>query len=153
LLPFADAWAQRQELALLKTGMSLTPSQFKDAQQAGVLCPEKVRLMVSDVIPVPKDLFWAACTFLYQLVCSKPIGFALGYGIYIQPKYLNSRSVLVHELVHVAQHERFDDLKAFVKAYLSEVLEFGYRNAPLEQEAKAIEEAICVVKLSNRRKL
>jgi heterodisulfide reductase subunit C len=71
---------------------------------------------------------------------------------YIQSKYRNSRSVLVHELVHIAQHERFEDFGAFIQEYLSEVLEFGYRHAPLEEEARLIEEALCVAKLSDRLK-
>lgn len=149
MLPFIEVWAQQQEAILLQTGQPLTLAQLSDAQQVGVCNPEKIRLVVSKKIP-SLNIIWTVGIWLYQLVCSRPIGFALGYGIYIRSQYKNSRSVLVHELVHVAQHERFDDFRAFIKKYLIEVLEFGYRHAPLEQEARRIEEALCVAKLPGK---
>ena len=152
VLPFIEVWLRQQEAVLLQVGQPLTTAQLRDAQQVGVCYPERIRLVVSEEIPIPKGGVWAVGIYLYRLICPRSIGFALGYGIYIQSQYQNSRSVLVHELVHIAQHERFEDFGAFIKEYLSEVLEFGYRHAPLEEEARLIEEALCVAKLSNRLK-
>ncbi|MBL1176853.1 hypothetical protein [Pantanalinema sp. GBBB05] len=152
MLPFIEVWLGQQETALLQAGQPLTTAQLRDAQQVGVRYPERIRVVVSEKIPMPQGGVWVVGFYLYRLICRRPIGFALGYGIYIRSPYRNSRSVLVHELVHTAQHERFENLGAFVKEYLSEVLEFGYRYAPLEEEARLIESALCVTKLSNRLK-
>ena len=61
---------------------------------------------------------------------------ALGMGgIYIREDLWGDRPLVAHELVHVAQYERYGSVEAFLRAYLEECLMIGYPNGPLEQEA------------------
>ena len=47
----------------------------------------------------------------------------------------NERRLLMHEFVHVEQHERFGGIRSFLNEYLMECLVHGYPNGPLEREA------------------
>jgi len=51
--------------------------------------------------------------------------------------------LLVHELAHVAQYERFGGFRPFLEQYLHECITIGYPAAPLEQEAKRVENELC----------
>src|SRR5213592_1641535 len=52
-LPAACEWVEEQERLILDTGIQLTRSQRADAKLAGVVHPERVRLLRVDQIPVP----------------------------------------------------------------------------------------------------
>jgi hypothetical protein len=58
------------------------------------------------------------------------------------PQHPELRSV-VHELVHVRQHEQLGGCDAFLRKYLGECLTTGYPHAPMEQEAHVIAAKIC----------
>ncbi len=70
-------------------------------------------------------------------------GLTLRYGIFIRLDYWSERRILVHELAHVVQYERLGGFEPFLRQYLEECLTLGYPAAPLEQEAKRIEQEIC----------
>ena len=53
-------------------------------------------------------------------------------------------SMVVHELVHTLQYERFGGFRPFLEEYLFEcITPPGYPFGPLEQEAKRIEHEMC----------
>ena len=56
----------------------------------------------------------------------------MGTVIFLKPKYQTSRSILAHEMVHIAQIERLS-LQGFISRYLTEVEMVG-DSAPLEAE-------------------
>ena len=60
-----------------------------------------------------------------------------GYAILLKPEFANSRRLISHELVHVAQYERLGGIAPYARQYLVEMLALGYSRAPLEQEAYA----------------
>jgi hypothetical protein len=54
LLPLACAWAEEQERLIIQRGMRLTKDQMADARRAGIVSPDRVRLMKTDQIPLPQ---------------------------------------------------------------------------------------------------
>jgi hypothetical protein len=57
------------------------------------------------------------------------------FGIYILPESLNSEALIRHEQVHWAQYQRMGTVKYYA-TYAYQVLKYGYRNAPMEREAR-----------------
>ncbi len=53
------------------------------------------------------------------------------------------RYALVHECVHVGQHERLNGIRPFLNEYLRECVEPGYPFGHLEQEAIRVARDIC----------
>ena len=140
LLPLACAWAKRQESIILKTGVPLSPSLAVTAKQMGILHPERVRLRaVRQVPPLNWLLRWLGKHL--GVVSGQTIGMTLRYGIFVRDDHWGDRRLLIHELAHVAQYERFGGFRAFLKQYLHECINPGYPLGQLEQEAKQAESA------------
>ena len=75
-----------------------------------------------------------------RLLGNGVVGITLGYAILVLQGRL-TRPVLAHELRHVAQFEQSGSITAFLEEYLRQVFEYGYRDAPLEVEARGYEGA------------
>ena len=135
LLLLARAWAEKQERVILLAGVPLSPSQFADSQEIGVVHPEKVRLLKVSVIPVPKNPFLRAAAHATHLISPKTAGLALRYGIFIRADGWDDRRLVFHELVHTKQYERLGGIPQFLQQYLFECLTIGYPASPMEQEA------------------
>ncbi len=141
-LPVACVWAARHESTILRRGVVLSAAQAGKARQIGVSRPDKVRLLAVDVIP-PTDRVLRTVGARLGFVSSQTIGMTLRYGIFIQAKHWGDRRLLVHELAHVAQYERFGGFRRFLFQYLQECINPGYPLGDLELEAKRAEEACC----------
>lgn len=57
------------------------------------------------------------------------------FGIYILPTYINNQNLIRHEQIHWAQWQRMGTIKFYV-TYLWQMLRYGYKNAPMEREAR-----------------
>lgn len=57
------------------------------------------------------------------------------FGIYILAERIDEPSLVKHEQMHWAQYQRMGAVKFYV-TYLWQVLRYGYRNAPMEIEAR-----------------
>ncbi|HWA27090.1 MAG TPA: hypothetical protein VG734_15640 [Lacunisphaera sp.] len=88
-----------------------------------------------EFIPVPTHPVLAKANAMVSLVSPVTAGITFGHGIYIRDDLWGNRPLIVHELVHVGQYERFGSTRAFLRAYLDECLTIGYPNGPLEREA------------------
>ncbi len=139
-LRVACVWAARHESAILRRGVALSAAQADKARQIGVVHPDKVRLLAVDVIPPTNRLLRAVGTKL-GLVSSQTIGMTLRFGIFIQTDHWGDRRLLVHELAHVAQYERFGGFCSFLFQYLQECIHPGYPLGDLELEAKRAEQS------------
>lgn len=151
LLPLACAWAEEQETLILRDGFALTTSQLEDARLAGVRQPERVRLLRVSQIPLPEHPILRAAAEATRLISPGTSGLTLRYGIYIRSDHWGVRRLVVHELVHTSQYERFGGFRAFLQAYLEQCLTCGYPDAPLEQEAVRHEQQICGPTQSSRQ--
>ena len=143
LLPIACAWAQEQESIILRDGVSLTASQMSDAKRIGIIYPDRVKLRVVDVIPLPTHPALRVAAEEIGLISPLTAGLTLRYGIFIQSDSWGEKRLAVHELAHVAQYERFGGFRPFLEQYLQECITVGYPSAPLEQEAIRIENDLC----------
>ena len=57
------------------------------------------------------------------------------WGIFILAERLADDRLIRHEQVHWAQYQRMGAVK-FYATYLWQVIRYGYRNAPMEREAR-----------------
>ena len=57
------------------------------------------------------------------------------WGIYMLAERLGDDALIRHEQVHWAQYQRMGAVR-FYLTYLWQVLRYGYRNAPMEREAR-----------------
>jgi len=135
LLPLAAAWAQEQESYILQNGVALSEHQVADAYKVGVSQPESVRLMKVATIPLPDEPILKKAAQVAQLITPLTAGLTLRYGIFIRSDFWSDRRLIVHELVHTSQYEKFGGFIPFLKKYLYQCITIGYPEAPMEQEA------------------
>lgn len=57
------------------------------------------------------------------------------FGIYILDRHISNQSLIKHERVHWAQYERMGFIR-FYLTYIYQVIRYGYRNSPMEKEAR-----------------
>lgn len=143
LIPKAVLWAKEQEQKILMEGTSLSDSQIEDAKIIPVKYPERVRLLRVNQIPLPEDPELKLAAQAIQLIIPNTRGLTLQYGIFIRSDYWNNRELIVHELIHTSQYERLGGIQQFLNQYVTECIQFGYPQAPLEQEAIKKSKLIC----------
>ena len=135
LLPLAATWATEQEQEILRDGVLLSLEEIADAHTIGVNEPDRVRLLRVETIPRPMQPQLRAACDAIDFLTPATRGLTLGHGIFIRSDCWRDRSLIVHELVHVAQYERLGGILPFLRSYLYECLTVGYSVSPLEQEA------------------
>ena len=143
LLPLAAAWATEQEREILRDGVSLSAEEIADACAIGVKEPDRVRLLRIDVIPRPTQPQLRAACDAIDFLTPATRGLTLGYGIFIRSDCWRDRSLIVHELAHVAQCDRLGGILPFLRRYLFECLTVGYSASPLELAATAVTALVC----------
>jgi hypothetical protein len=143
-LPLACAWAEEQEQLILGKGVGLNEAQMGDARCIGIAAPERVRLLQVDEIPLPEHPGLCDAAKATGLLSPATAGLTLHFGIFIRSSFWSTRDLVAHELVHVRQYEQFGGFAPFLRQYLWECVTLGYTKAPLEQEAIAVAEEICV---------
>jgi len=136
LLPKAEAWYSEIEVQFALFGRSLTAEEARTAVELGVAEPEKVRVVVLDEFPMPKDEQLLAEAKKHGLGSWGEGGRSNGHVILLKPRVAHSLAVLRHELVHLAQQDRMGRT-AFLRRYLIELEMMGYARSPLELEAYA----------------
>lgn len=133
LAPAAARWTARRERDILRTGLPLPDEFVGFARSLGIRDIERIRIEQTDLVPVPLPRHWLRLARRLGLPVFFPVGMTLGYGISVSS---NSPRLIRHELVHVLQFERLGGHLPFLHRYLGECFNHGYRNAPLEIEAR-----------------
>jgi len=128
----------RQERRIFREGVPLTADEVSNARSLGVRHPERVRLLCVERVPWPGASVLRAASETIGFQIGATCGLTLGYGIYIREDCWRHRRLIAHELVHVAQYERFGGIEPFLRQYLRECLTVGYDESALENEARAI---------------
>jgi hypothetical protein len=124
-------------------GVPLSEKEITDARAIGVQNPSQVRVLQVETIPRPSQPQLKTACDAIDFLTPATRGLTLGYGIFIRSDCWRDRSLVVHELAHVAQYERLGGILPFLRRYLFECLTMGYAAAPLEQEAIAIAARVC----------
>ena len=135
-MPATLAWAMRVNANALAKGKSLSLCQAADAHEVGVRKPEAVRILRVPCLPQPDCPQFQLIASQCGLDLERSSGMALGYAVLICHSALGDRRVLRHELRHVAQFEESDSLSRFLDEYLAQIVQHGYRDAPLEDDAR-----------------
>ena len=63
------------------------------------------------------------------------------WGIYILPAAMHSQRLIRHEQAHWRQWQRMGTVRYYA-TYLWQIVRYGYRNAPMEVEARAAENGV-----------
>ena len=135
LLPLAIAWAQDQEAAGLREGDTLSPSGMQLARAVGVMQPEKVRVLITRVLPYPEHPSLRQAAEQLGMLGPDTAGLTLGHAIFILQGKSDKR-LLSHELRHVHQYENSGSIAGFLPLYLRQIIDCGYRDAAFEQDAR-----------------
>jgi hypothetical protein len=144
LLPLACAWAKAQETFILARGIPLDPRYRADACLAGVKDVTRIRVLIVEKIPLPPEYDLAEAARHHQIITDASRGIAIGYGIVIRADGWGDRELIVHQLVHVAQSERFDTVERYIEHYLSDRYTCArFTNGSFEEEARRLSQAIC----------
>lgn len=139
LLPRAVTWANEREQEIFASGVSLNDLGLSIAQRVGVSRPELIRVQfVDDLLPLPQDPVLREAGLATGLFGPQMIGITLGYSICIRKQY-DSIRLLSHEARHVYQYEQAGGIANFLPLYLQQIVQFGYRDAPYEIDARAHE--------------
>lgn len=151
LLAKATVWITAEEQRVLRSGFPLAASQIADATVVGIKCPERVRLIQEEMIRLPPDSVLSEMARRLGMSDTSTFGRTYRYGIVIRWDHWGDRELLVHELVHTRQYEKFGSIENFLRPYLKELLPpFRYPDGPLEQEARTIAATICRSKDDSR---
>lgn len=140
LLEAYCAWAEEQERRILRSGAALDAQGMRDARAIGVKHPERVRILETAAMPSPEHTLFVTAVGRRRLIPPETEALTLGYGIYLHASHRGSRSLVAHELKHVAQQEALGGLRPFYRKYLAECFTHGYPNGPMEREAMRVEE-------------
>jgi hypothetical protein len=138
LLPAAIAWAEARAKRAAEVGITLTAAEQEIARRVGVSQPARVRVEIVDELPLPEEPVLRAAALAAGLLGPEMAGLTLGHSIFIRRGH-NNRRLLSHELRHVHQYEQHGSIAGFLRVYLSQIVEVGYANAPLEADARAHE--------------
>jgi hypothetical protein len=141
LLPRVLDWVEAQEKRALNHGVALSPAALIDAQAAGVITPQKIRICVVQEIPPPDHPKIKQIAAEVGLITPLTIAITFGYGIFVREDRSGDRETLAHEYVHVAQCEKLG-IEDFLMQYVMQVFKNGYDNAPMERDARELAERI-----------
>lgn len=135
LLHKVIAWAVAQESVAEKTGSPLLGEYLEAARRVGVRQPDLIRHVSVERVPLPDDPELRKMALQAGFLGPTTIGLTLGYAIFIVRGNNNVR-VISHECRHVYQYEQYGSIDNFLPAYLGQVAACGYRDAPLEVDAR-----------------
>jgi len=82
--------------------------------------------------PAPHVIRWFLRTFGYGGITLPP------WGVFILAERINETALVRHELAHWAQYQRMGFWR-FTWSYLTGLVRHGYRNHPMEVEARKAE--------------
>jgi hypothetical protein len=138
LVPKAIAWAEQTADEISRTGIALDEHGLSIARRVGVIRPELIRIALVDQLPLPSDPELQQAAIATGLFGPHMAGVTLGHSICICRLH-NSIRLLSHECRHVHQYERAGSIAAFLPAYLLQIVDFGYADAPFELDARSRE--------------
>ena len=134
LLAPAIAWAELISQQVQREGECLNAAGLAIAWNVGVKRPELIRAMIVDRLPLPTEPLLQQAALQTGLLDSKMCGLTLDYSILFVRGHMER--LLSHECRHVYQYEEAGSIAAFLPVYLSQIIEFGYADAPLEKDAR-----------------
>lgn len=138
LMPEAVQWAEAAADYVAVAGRPLDGSEQEIARQVGVGQPEDIRVLLVDTMPYPRHPLLQTAATATDFLGPQTMGLTLGHSVLVR-RGQQSLRLLSHEFRHVYQYEQAGSIAAFLPVYLTQVLDHGYADAPLELDARAHE--------------
>lgn len=138
LLAEATDWVDSLARDALAHGRALDPAEIRLAHCVGVRAPERIRVLEVDDFPRPTQPALLAAAHAHGLLGAATRGLTAGHAVLVRRGEVGTR-LLRHEFRHVHQYEVAGSTRAFLTGYLAQVMMYGYRDAPLEIDARACE--------------
>ena len=138
LLPKAIHWAEEEAQQAASSGRVLTERERELARGVGVTQPERIRVVLVDTLPLPKDPVLCAAALQAGLLTPDMVDLTLGHSVFVYKGHETSR-LLTHEFRHVYQYEQAGSIAGFLPEYLQQVVQLGYANTAFEKDAEAHE--------------
>ena len=135
LIPAVCDWLEAEENNILTCGRDLSSEEIKIAKIIGIKNYDLIRVYESASVTMPTNTILLALGKQVGLISDTTYGICFRYGIFINQNASDKKAVLVHELIHTLQYERFGSIESFITQYLTECFEAGYHNSALEKEA------------------
>lgn len=132
---------------------SLSTCMLGRAEFLGVINPKKIQVIITNDLPIPKKGTNLYPVYLKTLGDPRNVGaMVFGYNIYIKPFYSRSYNILIHELIHILQYQKYGE-KAFLRKYMIDSQIVAYAQIPFESEALTISAGVESSKLEKCEKL
>lgn len=149
ILPRACAWATAQEEFILERGAPLNERYRADAKRIGIREIDRIRVLIVDKISLPEDVDLAQLARRAQIIPDTAPAIAIGYGIVVRADYWSNRELILHQLMHVLQRERFADTESYIRQYLADRLRCPqFTMGSFEEEARRGAKEICAANLT-----
>lgn len=139
MIPQVVRWAEALAQHTLAAGSPLSAEWLAVAREVGVRDPARVRIHVVDSIPLPEGLAISAAAGRAGIDGRRAGAMTLGHAILVLRGQERERSLLRHELRHVAQYEAAGGIAPFLSIHLPDLARHGYEDAPFERDARAYE--------------
>ncbi len=142
IVPLVCDWVVSVERDLWNSARPLTDQERAAAVQMGVQKPDFIRIAVVDELPEPSPELKHLAE---QLRILTPTTNSLTYShlIVIKRSAPHQGELVQHGLVHVLQVERCGSVRAFLREYFEQCLEYGKENCPMELEVRANVSRLC----------
>jgi hypothetical protein len=139
MIPHVVRWAETLAERTLAEGQPLSAEWAAVAREVGVRDPSRVRVRVVDAIVLPEGFAITAAAGRAGIIPERAGAMTLGHAILVVRGQERERSLLRHELRHVAQYERAGGIAPFLAIHLPDLARYGYEDAPFERDARAHE--------------
>ena len=120
----------------MRDGVALGAIGCALARAVGVKRPYEIRIVVTPSLPYPDDPLLREAAQQTGMLGPNTAGLTLGHAVFLLDGHEADTRLVSHELRHVFQYENAGSIGEFLSVYLRQVVEVGYENAPLEQDAR-----------------
>ncbi len=137
LTPLTLEWYAEIEKKYLRTGRQLTEDELPIARFAGIKHPERVRVIVLEDLPFPRNETLLVQSREYGLGGTTEGGRSIGYIVMLKAQHKDKRWILARELALVAQQEKMGRT-AYIRRFIAEHELMGKNRAPMVLDANAV---------------
>ena len=142
IVHLASDWVALVEKNLWNSARPLTDQERAKAVQMGVQKPDSIRIAVVDELPEPAFELKNLAEQLRILTSATP-SLTYGHLIVIKRSAPHHEELIQHSLGHALQIERCGSVRAFLREYFEQCIEYGKEKCPMELEVRANVSKLC----------
>lgn len=130
------AWAEAQSARILSEGKPIGGFPLALAAEVGVQHVDLIRTVKVDELPRPPSPSFKAMLEKAGIYEPYNAAMAFGYAVCGLPGFTTA-PILAHAFRRVRQYEAAGSIANFMREYISQIEQFGYRDAPYNVDARA----------------